>query len=347
MFICLAKFLEFEIARFTRRRLVLTIYSGMYLGRPGAIPIHLLEAAHERSLARGWSGPATLVPWVGLCTEMSDVTDILNSPSPLNSSTKERLAISDARIRQRSETLPHSLRLHEDKIAELPMTAYGLHIQLSGLRIVLHRLLGKTAGQEVGSDSSSQLPTPQSNYVIQESRTIMYESAVRIARLVSTYQQICGIENVITIMLDNAYVAASVLVSHLLRHSPHDNSQSTYNDLHWLRCLSDMLFKAQRHYPVTVRMRATLASLVENTVLATIFGTLSNTASASVDLGMAQGLGSTEGDMNFPNGMFNAGRREDLGMFENYFGENGDPVFPDVDLNNMMSWVLNPNIERN
>ena len=45
----------------------------------------------------------------------------------------------------------------------------------------------------------------------------MYEGAINIAQLVSVYQQIFGIEQVITIMLDNSYVAAAVLISHILR----------------------------------------------------------------------------------------------------------------------------------
>ena len=318
----------------------------MYLGRPGAIPHHILEAAHEQALASGWSGPETLRPWVGLCMEMSEVTDILNSPSPLNSAGRERLADLDTRIHQRSEALPLPLRIHDDRIAELPITAYGLHIQFSGLRIVLHRLMTKGANQDADSGYSSHLPSPENGYEIQQSRALTHESAVRIAKLVSTYQQICGIENVITIMLDNSYVAAAVLIAHLLRVLPNDTSQSTYNDLHWLRFLSDMLTQAQKHYPVTVRMRATLASFVENTSLAGTFGNFSNSGSSSADPGTAPGQGFAEGDTNFGNSAFSTGRRQDAEMFENYFGNTTDPVFQDMDLNNMMAWVLSPSVDR-
>ena len=76
------------------------------------------------------------------------------------------------------------------------------------------------------------------------------------------------------------------------------------------------------------------------------FGTFSNTASSSADLVTVQGQGFTEGDISFSSSTFNLGRRQDIELFENYFGEGGDTVFQDMDLNNMMSWVLSPNVDR-
>ena len=319
----------------------------LYLGRPSAIPVHILEAAHTRSVASGWSGPLTLESWIGLCLDMSEVTDILNSSSPLDLAAKERLTDLDARIHQRSEALPPSLMLHEDRVAELPVHAYGLYIQFNGLRIVLHRLLSKATAHEATQRHSPGMPSSESDQ-LEQSRAIMHESAVCIARLVFAYQQICGIENAITIMLDNVYVAAAVLISHVLRLLPQDaaaTSSSIQRDLHWLRSLGDMLTKAQKHYPVTARMRATLSGFVEGTPLAGTFGAFSR-PSTSTGTPLAQnstmnndiGL---QGTLPAPN----MGRGQDMETFEDCFGENDDPVFQDMDLNNMMSWVLSPTLE--
>ena len=156
--------------------------------------------------------------------KMSEVTDILNNSSPLDVEARERLVNLDAKIRQRSEALPIEIELDENQISELPVNAYSLHIQFSGLRIVLHRLLSKAASQAAVAETENADSIPHSFQLksMEHSRTIMYENAVRIARLVSAYQHMCGIENVITVMLDNMYVAAAVLISHLLRLAAND-----------------------------------------------------------------------------------------------------------------------------
>lgn len=311
----------------------------LYLGRPSAIPVYMLEAAHQRCIASGWSGPETLEPWVGLCTDMSEVTDILNSTTPLDLVARERLVDLDTRIRHRSEALPPTLMLQEDKVAELPVHAYGLYIQFNGIRIVLHRLLSKATAHD---NTNTGIPSPESAR-LDHSRAIMHESAVRIARLVSAYQQICGIENAITVMLDNVYVAAAVLISHLLRLVPHDTSTSTHRDLHWLRSLADMLTKAQKHYPVTARMRATLSSFVENTALAGTFGGLTRPPSQAPTNG-GQNHGPTDTEA-FNAETPNLASGQNAEIFEDFFGEHAEQVFQDMDLNNMMSWVLSPTLE--
>ena len=277
---------------------------------------------------------------------MSAVSDILNNSSLIDFATRQRLADLDRRIRHRSEALPPSLILHENDLAQLPVNAYGLHIQFFGLRIVLHRLLCQNTSRETTGEDSSGIPSPDNNQ-LDQSRTIMHDSAVRIARLVSAYLQVCGIENAITVMLDNVYVAAAVLIPHLLGLLPHDNSPATHRDLHWLRSLADMLHKAQKHYPVTARMRATLSSFVENTSLAGMFGTFARPVDAPRDasaVAMSQAGGVSEMIPTLANP--NMDRRQDVEMFEDCFGEDGDRVFQDMDLRNMMSWVLGPTLDK-
>lgn len=303
----------------------------LYLGRPSAVPITILDIAHQRSLNAGWAGPPTLTSWVNLCSDMSQISDILNRSAPLDLDAQARLTDLDAKIQARCEALPFWLQLNESQVSELPVIAYGLHIQISGLRVVLHRLLSK-AIMQAAPDARDGSMRDQHSRCYEHSCHIIYENAIRIVRLVLAYQQICGIENVITVMLDNMYVAAAVLVSHLLRLPPDNLSNSAGRDMQWLRSLADMLFKAQRHYPVTVRMRSSLAALVDDTVLAGTFGTF-----MSNDTVQRSSLQNTD---YAPGTQCNAGAAvagsQDIGMLEQGFIGNDDRLFQDMDLRNMM-----------
>ena len=242
----------------------------LYLGRPSSIPVSHLVSAQRRIAEQGWEIPATLLAWAGLAADISEVTDILNSETPLDWRSLEALVELDTRISQRCVGLPGSLQLDESRVSDLPASAYGLNIQFRGIRIVLHRLLSKAI-----THNGNSIANPQRER-IQHSRNVMRENAISIARMASVYQQIFGIENVITVMLDNVYVAAALLISHILRTEQQDpilpTTSSLEMDVRWLRCLADMLQKAQKHYPVTSRMRYTLCNLVADTSLAGMFG---------------------------------------------------------------------------
>ena len=264
---------------------------------------------------------------------MSDVTDILNRSSPLDADARMRINHFDSNIQRRQEGLDFALQLRDEHITELPVYAYSLHIQFCGLRIVLHRMLSKNASQtapDSGTEASHSPPTESEEL----SRTIMYENAKRIAKLVWSYQQIFGIESVITVMLDNMFVAATVLISHLL-HSPLDDSSlPTKRDLHLLRNLADLLLKAQKHYPVTVRMRSTLSSIVEGTGLAGTFGTFASTVGTPTNA-----LGGADRTDGLPP--------HDLGTPGDFFSDSDDRLFQDMnmDLSNNLSWLLSPTNE--
>lgn len=311
---------------------------GLYLGRPSVIPISHLTSAQRRVAEQGWEVPATLSAWVGLTADISEVTDILNSDTPLDWRSLDGLAELDTRISQRSAALPGYLKLDENKISDLPASGYGLNIQFRGIRIVLHRLLSKAL-----THSTNNIDSPQAER-IQRSRNIMRENAICIARLASVYQQIYGIENVITVMLDNMYVAAALLISHILRPKQQDSTLGTDTsmdkDIRWLQCLADMLQKAQHHYPVTSRMRYTLCNLVAGTHLSGIFGSWTSERPAQNASTIVQ-----PGDAfanNFPNQ--SAHEQSDF-LLQNPFDFDQGSIFQDMDMtnmNNMMTWILSP-----
>ena len=311
---------------------------GLYLGRPSVIPISHLTSAQRRVAEQGWSIPATLSAWVGLTADISEVTDILNSDTPLDWRSLDGLTDLDTRISQRGAALPGYLKLNENQISDLPASGYGLNIQFRGIRIVLHRLLSKAL-----THTANNMGSPQAER-IQHSRNIMRENAICIARLASVYQQIFGIENVITVMLDNMYVAAALLVSHILRAKQQESTVHTdaslNKDVRWLQCLADMLQKAQHHYPVTSRMRYTLCNLVAGTHLSGIFGSWTNEKPAQDTQTTVQ-----PGDAfasNFPN---QSVQEQSDFLLQNPFDIDQISMFQDMDMtnmNNMMTWILSP-----
>ena len=312
---------------------------GLYLGRPSAIPISHLTSAQRRVAEEGWEVPATLSAWVGLSADISAVTDILNnSDTPLDWRSLDGLAELDIRISQRCAALPGYLKLNENQISDLPASGYGLNIQFRGIRIVLHRLLSKAL-----THNANHMDSPQAER-IQRSRNIMRENAICIARLASVYQQIFGIENVITVMLDNMYVAAALLISHIIRAKQKESTLhpdiSLDKDVRWLQCLADMLQKAQHHYPVASRMRYTLCNLVEGTHLSGIFGSWKSERPAQ-DAQTTTQLGDAFAN-NFPN---QSVHEQSEFLLQNPFDIDQGSMFQDMDMtnmNNVMTWILSP-----
>lgn len=323
---------------------------GYYLGRPSAIPDSYLATAEQRMAEQGWKVPPRFDAWVGLCKEISEATEILNNAAPLDANSMHQIVDLDHRICTRQKTLDLSLALHDDRPSMLAPDAYGLHVQMLGLRTVLHRTLSKAISHS--SHASMGIPSPQDNENINRSRTIMHDNAIRIARLISVYQQIFGIENIITIMLDNMFIAAAVLISHVVQYP---NTPTAEQDMQWLRIIADTLQKAQKHYPVTARMRSTLSGSVDKTPLAGMFGHWAH-ANVNAPPGQVQPdpmhgtLQPIEifGNGNEMHGMVPHHAGQDLTLMENPFGDYGvDPGMQDMDLRNMMSWVLSPPVLTN
>ncbi|KAK3724824.1 hypothetical protein LTR37_000872 [Vermiconidia calcicola] len=317
----------------------------LYTGRPGSVPTSILEAAHNRSLVAGWTGPATLGPWVVLCADISEITDILNNSTTLDNDAKARLADLDSRVQRHHESLPPSLMLQRERVYDLPASAYSLHIQLHGIRIVLHRLLHKAACQHM-TDPNGGPPDAQTS-LLAHSRAIMYENAMDIAELVSVYQQIYGIEGILTIMLDNSYIAAAMLISHVLRGQ--QTKPSSDRELQRLRSLADMLLKAEKHYPVTVRMRFTLSKLVNNTALAGLFGYFAKQpANSDTANNVTTVLQNHLVDLDSDRANQELAGSQDMQVFADFNFEDSaeSRMFQEMDLQNMMSWVLSPNALR-
>ncbi|KAF7554733.1 hypothetical protein G7Z17_g2712 [Cylindrodendrum hubeiense] len=109
-------------------------------------------------------------------------------------------------------------------------------IVFCGIQIVLHRAVVKILSQEESRDSNAN------SAHIEQSRGIMYDSAACICRLTLAYREIFGLENFITVMLDNMYIAAKTVVA------------------------------LQNHHPVAEKMSRTLSRITENTTLSTYFG---------------------------------------------------------------------------
>ena len=242
----------------------------LYLGRPSSISEAYLTAARRSN--KDVVVTDAMNAWVSLCLQISQVTDVLNCPAMLARDARARIAELDVRVQSCYQSLPRELTYQEPRLSDLDMSAYGLNIQFCGIRIVLHRMSTHSRTEKhdnVGSQTASSLDPD-----LARSSSIIHENGVQIARLTRAYRQIFGVEKVSTIMLDNMYVAARALISHILWLQ----SLSTDLDQQWLRSLADTMKEVEVHFPVTARMRSTLSRLVENTILAGMFGPQVNQA---------------------------------------------------------------------
>ncbi|KAF3011724.1 hypothetical protein E8E14_010161 [Neopestalotiopsis sp. 37M] len=208
----------------------------------------------------------SLACWVNLCTRISEVAECLNtSGASLNRNRVEELLHVDHKILNSYDLIPRSISSQHCRLSELEQSAYGLNIQFHGIRIVLHRALIRVIKKQQPPISSDCLR-------MEKSRVTMHENAVGICRLVLAYREIFGIQNFITIMLDNMYIAASTLVSHIVHPPTTYQSTLASDDMQLLRVLSSSMESAQKHYPVAEKMRSTLARITRNTELSGLFG---------------------------------------------------------------------------
>ena len=248
----------------------------LYLGRPSSISLGYLLTA--RRAAKEVAVPEVLDAWVSLSAQIAKVTEFLNSSTWTDAMAYDRrLSELVTELDIFFESLPSQMRYEEGTPLDLDARAYGLNIQLCGLRIVLHRLSGRlrhdrrdglvdTGAQHLEDEACRQSNQTQSVWVV-------HRNAVQVAKLVRTFKQIYGVEKIITIMLDNIFIAATALISHTLfpPSTSIDAETGCEKDIQWLRCLSKTLEEVQKYYPVTVRMISTLSRLVEGTVLGGIF----------------------------------------------------------------------------
>lgn len=237
----------------------------LYLGRPSCIPTGIMGVIAQPFINATYDNHR-LACWVDLCTRISEVTECLNnSGASLNRNRVEELLQVDHKISNSYDLIPCEISSQHCRISELDQSAYGLNIQYHGIRIVLHRALIRIVKKQQPPISSDCLR-------MEKSREIMHENAVGICRLVLAYREIFGIQNFITIMLDNMYIAASTLVSHIVHPPTAYPSTMASEDMQLLRVLSTSMESAQKHYPVAEKMRSTLARITRNTELSGLFG---------------------------------------------------------------------------
>lgn len=248
----------------------------MYMGRPSAIPTAMVAVAHQRLVTGGWKGTPTVEHWVGLCTDVSEATELLLTTSNLEPTTLDRLRALDRRLKQRFDSLPEELTATDlDRAFDLSPSAYALNIQFHGAQIVSRGLL-KKASESIRRDSQASIRAGdqrESSNMHQPCQE-MLGNAIAIARLVSTYHDTYGVENIVTVMLDNMYVASAVLVSHVL-HNHNSQSQGVEGSPRsWLESLRNILHSARVHYPVATRMCWTLSKTVQGTILSGMYDDL-------------------------------------------------------------------------
>lgn len=246
----------------------------LYLGRPSCVPLVALEQ-RQISTSLGQQ-PITLTHWVNLCNLISEVSEILNGFGVvLDKNTVGRLCELSARIAAVHQNLAPELSHQAD--SELHVTAYGLNMQFCGIQIVLNRALVKILIQNAGEGSWAH------NAQVDKSRSCMYENAVSICRLGLAYREIFGVENFITIMLDNMYIAASTLISHILQ-PPEADCSTVPSTVQLLRTVAETMEALRKHYAVAGKMLRTLSRITENTTIAGMFGIPDSQGSAPEDM---------------------------------------------------------------
>lgn len=248
----------------------------LYLGRPDTIPVTALSRVRGGEES-AMNGPNTdiLHSRVNLCIRISEISDVLNSAEAeplLNDETIARLCEIDTSVAALFVSLPSSLSCDKEHISELNINAYALHIHTHGIRITIHTQLSQAyCRQRVATRGDANTAWTHSE-ALQQSRALMHESAVYIAQLVTTFEQILGTENIITAMLDMMYLAATVLISHILSAYQENPATPLDKDLHLLRSLASVMQDVQKHLPVSAAMIRTLSSAVGATPLEGTFG---------------------------------------------------------------------------
>ncbi|KAL6407336.1 fungal specific transcription factor [Ilyonectria robusta] len=237
----------------------------LYLGRPSCVPLALVQQRQDAFQVLS-DDQSTLPYWVSLCKYISEVTEILNGfGAALDRTAGSRLLELGARISTAHDLLPR--RLSSKHISDLDVNAYGLNMQFCGIQIVLHRAVVKILSQDDNGDSTAN------SVCIEQSRAIMYDSAACICRLTLAYREIFGLENFITVMLDNMYIAASTLISQILQPPASRNVEVSFSDApQLLSIIAETVAALHNHYPVAEKMSRTLSRITENTALASYFG---------------------------------------------------------------------------
>lgn len=236
----------------------------LYLGRPCCIPLASVKQHTTLDV------PVTLRCWVELGCYIAELTEMLNGFGSvvIDEEAIRRLHHLSSRIDTTYKKLPAPFSPHD--VSALHETAYGLNMQFCGIQIVLHRAVIKA----LCTDEGLHTQDPR----ISRSRRVMDENAVVICQLVLAYREIFGVENFITVMLDNMYIAVGALIAHVLR-PPSEGSSTIADPMSHLRVICETFDDLQKHYVVAEKMRRTLSTVTQNTILARTFNSNSSTDS--------------------------------------------------------------------
>lgn len=228
-----------------------------YLGRPSTLSLSSIPLSYSTASA---SDNVTLRPWLDLCVPLSEITALINNKSIIDNETIARLSELEQALRHWHQSLPASIALEEDNINSLDSVAYGLHMQYLRVQILLHSLPSVNSRKRKHSDLGTSSPVLD-GWTPAESQQVLHHNAAMIIQLAITYREIFGLENTPSIVLDNLFVAATAMISHI-RKTQHYSIDK--NDIRWLELADEMFEALQVHFYITSRMRRTLACLVED-----------------------------------------------------------------------------------
>lgn len=234
----------------------------LYLNRPITITTPVLRAV--RAVTVQYSGDTTLYMWVQLCLHTLEVIEVLNEPLGERQPDRNlRLCSCEMELLSIFDGLPPEFSFDDSRIDELDVDAYGPYMQYFSMQITVHRAMIKAG--EFNFPASDGLQPKSLDHM----NTAMHKNAIRTARLVLSFQQISGVENMVITMLENIHVASVALISHILRvqqqHQPIDK------DVRWLQALFQALISVEKHYPITRKMSSSLIQVVVNTPISQIF----------------------------------------------------------------------------
>ncbi|KAJ0415935.1 hypothetical protein BJY00DRAFT_317396 [Aspergillus carlsbadensis] len=246
----------------------------MYLGRPSSIPASILQAAtaacDQRLSSLRNAAESTLAAWVGLSGPMAEICDLLNTCPTLHAEAKVRLLRLTRRLHQWTTDLPAGFSCDDTDTADLDPTAYGVHMQYCKVQILVQQAL---CGAEAARAQAALPPGAGAcdDHDCESARRLVYESAIRIVRLLLTYRQIHGPEKIPSVMLDNANLALVTLTHCFLRMTP-ALVESRKRHIQWVRLAIESMAAIQPHFPVIRRMLDSLRMTVEGTSLGTLLG---------------------------------------------------------------------------
>lgn len=195
---------------------------------------------------------------------MAEISHVLNDQSINDSDRSVSLRKLFKQVEDWYERLPPEFTYNESRLTNMDVAGYGLHTQYCKVQILLRRALARPLNTRKRrySQTTSDWGLRTSP---DDSDTIIYRYALRIARLFVTYREAFGVEKTPSIMLDNAVLAATAMIAHL-SHAEGSVNEVQHDTL-WLRQLIRGMETVQPHFPIIGRMLETLKQINGNSSL--------------------------------------------------------------------------------